>query len=181
MRGSGGCAPSTPLSYWPCPLCVHAALVSGIPFCQRQWTEGSLQPLGWGRSIGWLGEAATARNRSPPPCFFFLAGLGPRAPCVPVSTSFTLSLTPPPTHPTQMMPPSSLLLASSTQQPLLATMVSQSKTTHPPTHPPTHLVHPPPTHPPTHPFPKPQPFVKVLKNKQYFKRYQTKFRRRRGT
>lgn len=28
---------------------------------------------------------------------------------------------------------------------------------------------------------QPQPFVKVLKNKQYFKRYQTKFRRRRGT
>ncbi len=25
-----------------------------------------------------------------------------------------------------------------------------------------------------------QPFVKVLKNKQYFKRYQVKFRRRRG-
>lgn len=34
------------------------------------------------------------------------------------------------------------------------------------------------------PLPSPessQPFVKVLKNKQYFKRYQTKFRRRRGT
>ena len=35
-------------------------------------------------------------------------------------------------------------------------------------------------HPHHHYHPPSQPFVKVLKNKQYFKRYQVKFRRRRG-